>query len=73
MIVDDKVIVEVKAVQALHPVFQAQIITYLKLTGIPIGLLLNFNVPWLKQGIRRVEHPDLYKLRKQESPASRLL
>ena len=64
LIVDDKVIVEVKAVQALHPVFQAQVITYLRLTGISVGLLLNFNVPVMKQGIRRIEHPDEYKKKK---------
>jgi len=51
----------VKAVQALHPVFQAQVITYLKLTGLPVGLIINFNVTTLKNGIRRVEHPDVYQ------------
>lgn len=48
------VIVEVKSVAQLSPVHSAQLITYLKLTGCRVGLLINFNVPLLKQGIRRV-------------------
>jgi GxxExxY protein len=55
MIVDKAVVVEVKAVDTLAPVHQAQVITYLKLTGCPVGLLFNFNVPVLRHGIRRVE------------------
>jgi len=55
MIVDKAVVVEVKAVDSLAPVHQAQVITYLKLTGCPVGLLFNFNVPVLRHGIRRVE------------------
>lgn len=54
LIVDDLVIVEVKAVAALIPVHKAQLKTYLKLTGCPVGLLMNFNVPLLKEGIQRV-------------------
>ena len=60
IIVENTVLVEVKAVEALSPIHQAQLITYLKLTGCPIGLLMNFNTPVLKSGIRRVVHPDLY-------------
>ena len=55
MIVDKAVVVEVKAVDTLAPVHQAQVITYLKLTGCPVGLLFNFNGPVLRHGIRRVE------------------
>ena len=51
------VIVEVKAVAALAPIHTAQVITYLKLTGCPVGLLINFNVAVLKQGIRRILRP----------------
>jgi GxxExxY protein len=47
------VVVELKAVIKLDPVFEYQLLTYLKLTGYPVGLLLNFNVPVLKDGIRR--------------------
>ena len=46
--------VEAKAVAALDPIFTAQALTYLKLTGHPLALLINFNVPALKQGIRRL-------------------
>ena len=53
MVVNDLVIVEIKAVAQLAPVHDAQLLTYLKLTGYPIGLLINFNVEWLKNGIRR--------------------
>src|SRR5687767_1266652 len=63
-IVEKSVVVEVKSVQALAPIHRAQVINYLKLTGLPIGLLFNFNVPLLKDGIRRLEHPDLYHLKK---------
>ena len=52
-IVAGKVIVELKAVEALHPVHDAQLLTYLKLAGCRVGLLINFNVPLLKDGIRR--------------------
>jgi GxxExxY protein len=46
--------VELKAVDALAPIHQAQIISYLKMTGLQLGLLINFNVTLLKQGIKRV-------------------
>ena len=48
-----KVVVELKAVDELHPVHEAQLLTYLKLTGCRVGLLINFNVPLLKDGIER--------------------
>ena len=53
-------IVEIKAVEALARVHKTQLITYLKLTGLLVGLLMNFNVEYLKAGIRRVVRPDLY-------------
>jgi GxxExxY protein len=46
--------VELKAVEALAPIHQAQLLSYLKMTGFQLGLLINFNVPVLKQGIKRV-------------------
>ena len=52
-LVEDTVFVELKAVEALHPVHEAQLLTYLKLTGKRVGLLINFNVPVLKDGIVR--------------------
>jgi len=59
LIVDSIVVVELKAVEKLAPVHKAQLITYLKLTGLPVGLLINFNVPLLKYGTQRVVRPDL--------------
>ena len=53
-LVDDKVIVELKAVDVLHPLHEAQLLTYLKLTGCRVGLLINFNVAVLKSGIKRM-------------------
>jgi GxxExxY protein len=52
--VENKVVIEVKAAEALNDVHMAQILTYLKLTNNKLGLLINFNVPLIKQGIRRV-------------------
>jgi GxxExxY protein len=46
--------VELKAVETLAPIHQAQLLSYLKMTGFQLGLLINFNVPILKQGIKRV-------------------
>lgn len=54
LLVEDELIVELKAVEIMHPVFTAQLLTYLKLTGRKLGLLINFNVPLIKDGIRRV-------------------
>ncbi len=53
LLVEDEVIVELKAVESILPVHEAQILTYLKLSGMKIGLLLNFNTKLLKDGIRR--------------------
>lgn len=54
LLVDDLVIVEIKAVEKLAPVHQAQLLTYLKLTDKKLGLLINFNVPLIKDGIKRM-------------------
>jgi GxxExxY protein len=54
LLIDELVIIEVKAVDALHPVFEAQVLTYLRFSGKRLGLLLNFNVVLMKQGIRRL-------------------
>ena len=53
-LVDGRVIVELKAIDCLMPIHTAQILTYLRLTGMKLGLLINFNVPILRNGIRRV-------------------
>ncbi len=54
MVVEGKLILELKACSALEPIHEAQLLTYLKLAGFKIGLLINFNVPVLKMGIRRI-------------------
>jgi GxxExxY protein len=54
LLVADRLVVEVKAVEKLIPVHEAQLLTYLRLGGWKIGLLINFNHPVLKQGIRRL-------------------
>jgi GxxExxY protein len=64
LLVERCVVVEVKAVEQVHSIHQAQIITYLKLTGHPAGLLMNFNEILLKNGLRRLDHPDRYAAKK---------
>lgn len=54
LLVDGQLVVEIKSVEQLHPVHVAQVVSYLRVTRARVGLLINFNVPILKQGIRRV-------------------
>ncbi|UKP00171.1 GxxExxY protein [Nostoc sp. UHCC 0870] len=54
LIVENKVVIEVKSVESLKPIHAVQLLTYLKLTHCKLGLLLNFNVLHLKEGIKRV-------------------
>ena len=54
LIVEERVIVEVKSVEALHPIHQAQLLSYMRLSGIRVGLLINFNVLQLRTGIKRM-------------------
>lgn len=54
MLINKQVLVEIKAVEQMNPVFKAQVLTYLKLTGLRLGLLMNFNVPLIKNGIERI-------------------
>lgn len=53
LMVENKVIVELKTVDKLMPIHDAQLLTYMKLIDCSVGLLINFNVPLLKQGVRR--------------------
>lgn len=53
MLIDDSVIVEIKSVERFDPVFEAQVLTYLKITGKRVGLLINFNSRLVKDGIKR--------------------
>jgi GxxExxY protein len=54
LIVENLIIIELKAVEQLAPIHQAQLLTYLKLSNKQIGFLINFNVPLIKDGIRRI-------------------
>jgi GxxExxY protein len=54
LLVNELIILEIKSVEELSPIHKAQIMTYLKLTGLKIGLLLNFNVEDMKKGIKRI-------------------
>ena len=54
LIVDDKVIIELKSIEAIAPVHMKQLLTYLKLKGLKLGLLVNFNEALIKDGIKRI-------------------
>jgi len=54
LLIERKLIVELNAVETLFPIHEAQLLTYLKLSNISVGLLINFNVPLLKNGIKRI-------------------
>ena len=53
IIVENKVVLELKTVEAIAPIHEAQLLTYLRLSKIKVGLIINFNVPVLKNGVRR--------------------
>ena len=54
LVVEDSIVVEIKAIDELLPIHSAQLLTYLKSSGKPVGLLINFNVPILKKGLKRI-------------------
>ena len=54
LLIEHKIIVELKAVDILLPVYSAQLLSYLRLTGLKLGLLINFNVEQLRQGVKRI-------------------
>jgi len=54
LVVENSLLVELKAVETILPVHQAQVLTYLKLSGLRLGLLINFNVPVIRDGIKRI-------------------
>jgi GxxExxY protein len=53
LLIEDKIVIELKAVEVILPVHEVQLVTYLKLADKRLGLLINFNIPLLKEGIRR--------------------
>lgn len=61
LLVSSKVIVEIKAVDQINPVWDAQVISHLKLTGMQLGFLINFNVPKIKDGIKRFINTPINK------------
>jgi len=61
IVVEETLILELKAVMELTPLHEAQLLTYLKLARQPLGLLINFNVPALKQGLKRVAIGELFR------------
>lgn len=54
ILVENEIILEIKSVDELHPIYEAQLITYLKVSNRKLGYLINFNVPLLKQGFKRI-------------------
>ena len=67
LLVDDCLLVELKAVEILHPSSKAQLFSYMKLLDIPIGLLINFHEPILKNGISRMILPGANRTEEDES------
>jgi GxxExxY protein len=70
MLVGGAVLVEVKAVERVIPIHEAQVLTYLKLTGLTLGFLINFNVRMLRDGLKRLvlNHPEQDTGKKTTSP-----
>jgi GxxExxY protein len=54
LVIENRVVVEVKSVEAIHPIHEAQLLSYMRLSGIGVGLLMNFNVVHLRDGIKRM-------------------
>jgi GxxExxY protein len=67
MVIEDSVIVELKAVDQIAPIHRAQLLSYLRLSGCKVGLLINFNVPLLREGIVRVVNNFADSLRSQRA------
>jgi GxxExxY protein len=68
LVVEESVIVEFKSAASIAPIHEAQMLTYLKLSGLPFGLILNFNVPVLRLGIRRLAGPAALDRPPEERP-----
>jgi GxxExxY protein len=61
LVIEQRVIVEVKSVEAIHPIRQAQLLSYMRLSGMNVGLLINFNVLHLRDGIKRMVDGEDWK------------
>ena len=61
LLVEDDIVIELKSVDELKPIHEVQLVTYLKLTNKPIGLLMNFNVPLLTKGVKRKINAEIRK------------
>lgn len=72
LLVDRQLLIELKAIEAIQPVHRVQLTTYLRLSRLPLGLLINFNVPLLKEGLHRVLNLDFQTPLRESSPTSRL-
>lgn len=59
LLIDNQVIVELKSTETMHPVHPKQLLTYLRLSGLPVGLLLNFGQARMKEGIKRIANDTL--------------
>jgi GxxExxY protein len=70
ILVERQLVLELKAIEAIRPVHKAQVISYLKLTGYPAGLLINFHEPTLKAGLHRLDHPDRFAKRRAAHTAA---
>lgn len=70
LLVERCLIVELKAVEDIRPVHKAQVITYLKLTGFPAGLLINFNETTLRAGLHRLDHPTGFAQQRNQRTAA---
>jgi GxxExxY protein len=67
LLVRGLIVVEIKAVESLTPIHEAQLLTYLKLSELPVGLLLNFNVAIMKDGIQRIANASAKRLTPSDS------
>jgi len=72
LLVDRQLLIELKAIEAIQPVHRVQLTTYLRLSRLPLGLLVNFNAPLLKEGLHRVLNLDFQAPLRESSPTSRL-
>lgn len=54
ILAEDKVLIEIKATEKNHPIYETQVLTYLRLTSLKLGILVNFGVPYVKDGVSRI-------------------